>query len=104
MALIEEGSRISPGALRSIYDEHREEIASIARSFRDRPSPVVDPGRWSNGVGLAEAALRILPARAEEVEPQRLTDFVNLSYELMVGLIFLMKAAYGLPMVPAPRR
>ena len=104
MALIEDVSRIAPETLRSIYDEHREAIASIARSLQESAFPVIDLGRWSNGVGLAEAALRVLPARAEEVEPRRLPDLVNLSYELMVGLIFLMKAAYGLPMVPARRR
>lgn len=104
MALIEDASRIPPDTLRSIYTEHREAIASIARSLRDPPAAMVDPGRWSNGIGLAEAALKVLPERGEEVEGPRLADLVNLSYELMVGLIFLMKTAYGLPMVPSRRR
>ncbi|MGI0132668.1 MAG: hypothetical protein ACREDK_06220 [Thermoplasmata archaeon] len=103
MPLIELGSRVAPTELRRIYAEHRAELASLGALLRAPPGPVADAGRRMNGQGLAEAMLRLLPERDANLPDDRLVDYVNASYEVMVGLIYLMKTAFGLPMVPAPR-
>ena len=103
MSLVGPGSQIPADQLRAIFAEHREEIVGLSQSLETPPRPIVDPGRWENGRGLAGSALRVLPERAEAIPDEALPAWVNLSYEVMVALVYLMKAAYGLPSVPSRR-
>ena len=104
MPLVEPDTAVPPDELRRLYQEHREAIVGLSKTLGEPPTPVVDQARWMNACSLSADLLKLLPEDASAIPSERMTEYVNASYDLMVTLIDLYKLALGLPRVPGYRK
>jgi hypothetical protein len=61
---------------------------------------VADEGGRLQAWTLGTDVLRLLPPTPESIPDARMADYVNVSYDLIVVLIELMKRSLDLPQVP----
>ncbi|MCI4367386.1 MAG: hypothetical protein L3K08_06510, partial [Thermoplasmata archaeon] len=104
MSLVDATTAVPVEKLRELYQEHRSAIVGLLGTLEAPPSPVVDAARWWNARNLAADLLKLLPEDAASLPVERVTEYVNASYDLALTLVDQLKLALGLPRVPASRR
>lgn len=104
MSLVSSATALKPAQLRELYAEHRSAVVEVLEGLSQPKAPVVDEGGRLHALALGSDVLRIFPADGGAIADERLVDFVNASYDLMVTLIEMTKRSLDVPQVPRARR